>query len=653
MNRLSDEKSAYLRHSSHHKIDWYPWSDEPFAKALAEDKPVFLSTGAVWCHWCHVMAKESFEDEEVADILNKNYVCIKLDRDERPDIDRRYQQAVSAMGYGSGWPLSVFLKPDKMPFFGGTYFPTDDSFGRPGFKKILAAVNEFYRDKRGDVDDYAVKVIGFLKDRPSVSDGQGMKSVDDGVSKIMNEFDDQNGGFGQFPKFPMPGAVSLLMNRYFLNKNEELGSAAKKTLSSMSSGGFHDQLGGGFHRYSVDASWIVPHFEKMADDNAWLLRNYADAYSLFKDEHFRVIAEGIMDFIKEVLSDPAGGFYTSQDADVSPDDEGGYFTWTEDEFRKILNEEEFAVLSLYYLSKKGSMHHDPSKMVLSLSMTLEEIYEKTGIDINKAADIIKTGRAKLLLHRKQRVMPFIDKAMYTSINGMLISSLLNAHRVIPDNVMRNIALKSLDKILIMHYKNRDLFHAEGINALLEDYINITDALIAAYEVTASGSYLSIAEEIMNTCIARLWDADEGVFFDSEDSLLGIKIKGIDDIPHPSANSIAAILLIKLYHITGNKSYKEYADLSLKYFSERPQDSGIHSAHYLTAIDAFSNMLKLTVQALPDSDLAITALSVFYPYKSVVFEADDGRVIPCIGNTCFDPITEVSGLADFIETKYFK
>lgn len=650
MNRLSNENSAYLRHASHHKIDWYPWSEEAFIKASLLDKPVFLSTGAVWCHWCHVMAKESFEDEEVADILNEHFICVKLDRDERPDVDRRYQQAVSAMGYGSGWPLSIFLTPDKKPFFGGTYFPTDDSFGRPCFKKVLMAVIEFYSSKRDDVDDYSLKVIGFLKERPSASGAAETADVDDAVLKIMDEFDPENGGFGKFPKFPMPGAISLLMNRYFFKKDETLGSAVKKTLLSMASGGFHDQLGGSFHRYSVDASWIVPHFEKMADDNACLLRNYTDAYALFKDERFRETAEGIIGFIKEVLSDPDGGFYASQDADVTPDDEGGYFTWTEDELRKTLDEEEFAVLSLYYLSKKGAMHHEPSKFVLSVSMTPEAIAEKTGINIEKLEHIIKTGKSKLIAQRGLRVMPFIDRAMYTSINGMLISSLLNAYRVLNDEDAKNIAMKGLDRVIHMHHIEGELFHVEGVKAFLEDYVHITDALITAYEITASGPYLSLAEEIMNICIERLWDKEEGGFLDSEDNLLDIKIKSIHDIPHPSANSIAVILLMKLSHMTGDEKYKSYADASLRYFSAPSRETGIHSANYFTALDASSNMLKLTMQARPESELVRSALSIFYPYKSVLFGSDEGRIIPCIGNTCFDPVTDIDGLTSLIETK---
>jgi uncharacterized protein YyaL (SSP411 family) len=653
MNRLSKEKSAYLRHASHQKIDWHPWSDEAFTRARLEDKPVFLSTGAVWCHWCHVMAKESFEDDDIAKILNDKFICIKLDRDERPDIDRRYQRAVSAMGSGSGWPLSVFLTPDKKPFYGGTYFPPYDSFGRPGFGKVLSAVSEFYKTKRNDVNNYSVKIISFLTEAPSVSSEIDKKSIDGAVSRMIDEFDSVNGGFGAAPKFPMPGAIGFLLGRYFFTKDESIGSAVKKTLLSMAAGGFHDQLGGGFHRYSVDESWHIPHFEKMADDNAWLLRNYSDAYSLFKDDRFKEIAVGIINFIQDVLSDPEGGFYSSQDADVTPDDEGGYFTWSEEEFRKILSEEEFSVLSIYFLSKEGEMHHDSSRMVLRSCMTLDDIREKTGLNIEVIADIIRSGKAKLLNERRRRITPFIDRTKYASTNGMLISSLFNAFKVLNNAEIGDLAKKSVDKIIFTHYRKRELFHSEGVSALLEDYVHIIDALISAYEVTASRSYMSLAEEIMNVCINSLWDSENGGFFDSAESLLEIRIKGIEDMPHPSPNSIAVMLLMKLSNITGSETYRKYAEESLKCFYSTALSLGIHSAHYLAALDANFNMLRLTMQTLPDSKLAKSALSVFHPYKSVVFADDNGRILPCIGNACFEPITDPAGLENFIEIKLKK
>jgi uncharacterized protein YyaL (SSP411 family) len=289
MNRLANEKSAYLKHAAKQGINWYPWCEEAFERAKKEDKPIFLSTGAIWCHWCHVMARECFEDEEIGRLLNNHFITIKLDRDERPDIDRLYQQAVSIMGVGGGWPLSVFLTPEKKPFFGGTYFPPEDRQGRPGFKKVILAVSEFYKSKKDEISEYTTRLLTSLHPESLKPEEIDEAIIENAVSKIISDFDPQNGGFGSAPKFPMTGAVEFLINRSVLKGEKSAGHAVKKTLESMARGGIHDQLGGGFHRYSTDEFWIIPHFEKMADDNAWLLRNYAGAYTVFEEDEFKEV----------------------------------------------------------------------------------------------------------------------------------------------------------------------------------------------------------------------------------------------------------------------------------------------------------------------------------------------------------------------------
>src|SRR4030043_2359004 len=589
MNRLSKEKSPYLRHAANQKVDWYPWSDEPFEKARKEDKPVFLSTGAVWCHWCHVMAKECFENEEIVRFLNENFINVKLDRDERPDIDRRYQQAVSAMGFGGGWPLSVFLTPERKPFFGGTYFPPEDALNRPGFMKVMKAVVDFYKSKREDISSYSEKLIDALKPTPSPQGEIKEPIVVTAASTILSSFDPQNGGFGLAPKFPMSGALEFLMKRYFITRNESLGYAVKKTLESMAKGGFHDQIEGGFHRYSTDEAWIVPHFEKMADDNAWLLRNYIDAYSLFGDMYFREVAEGIIRFLRDVLSDPEGGFYASQDADVTPDDEGGYFTWKGEDFRRVLNNEEYRVLSLHLLHERGSMHHDKSKKVLFVSMDAEEIAKNIREDGQTVYEIINLGKGKLLKERNRRELPFIDRTFYTSLNGMLISAYLRAFRVLKDKRLKEFSLKSLDKIMRSHFINNELFHTEGIKAVLDDYIHLIDALIAAYEVTGDPSYFNRADELMELCMKKFRDKDEGGFFDTDEEILGIRLKSIEDSPYPSANSLSVILLLKLYFMTKKEEYNQYAETALKVFFLKAKDRGIHSGYYFCAVcEAFKS-----------------------------------------------------------------
>ena len=649
MNRLSREKASYLKHAAHQNIEWYPWSEEAFERARKEDRPVFLSSGAIWCHWCHVMAKECFYNEEIIALLNENFVNVKLDRDERPDIDRRYQRAVSAMGAGSGWPLSVFLTPDKKPFFGGTYFPPEDGFGRPGFKKVLKAVVELYRNNRADVERYTERIMEALKpvhaDRGEITEAL----VDETVKRIAGEVDLQNGGFGTAPKFPVPGALSLMINRYFLGRSELIGHAVRRTLYAMAAGGFHDQLKGGFHRYSVDESWIVPHFEKMADDNAWLLKNYADAYQVFGDGYFSEVAHGIIAFARDVLSDAEGGFYASQDADVTPDDEGGYFTWTEDDFRKALDDEEYAVLSRYFLHERGAMHHEPSKKVLFVALDKEKIAAETGIDPDKVAEVIVRGKKRLLHERDKRESPFIDTALYTSLNGLFISAYLKAFRAFGESGLKEFALMSLDKIMRLHYTGDELFHSEGVKALLDDYVYLIEALIGAYEVAGNRAYLDKADALMGLCIERFWDTSGGGFFDADTEVVGVRLKGIEDLPHPSANATAVMLLLQLHHATGKDIYRRYAETALSAFSSGAANLGVHAGYFFCALDAYFNMMKLTLETAPGSALADAALSSFYPYKTLVYGEDKHRVIPCTGAVCREPIENPDHLREYIES----
>jgi len=650
LNRLSKENSPYLKHASHQQIDWYPWSEEAFAVAREQDKPVFLSSGAIWCHWCHVMARECFEDEEIARILNEHFISIKLDRDERPDIDRRYQHAVSAMGFGGGWPLSVFLTSEKKPFFGGTYFPPEDTPGRPGFKKILKSVADFYASKRDHVAEYSKALTDALRPPPFAKGEIRETAVHNAVIKILSQFDTVHGGFGSAPKFPMPGGIQLLLNRYYLQRMHAQGAAANKTLEAMAKGGFHDQLGGGFHRYSVDEAWIVPHFEKMAEDNAWLLRNYLDAYSIFGDAYFKEVAEGIVHFLTGTLSSPEGGFYASQDADVSPDDEGGYFTWTDEEFRRVLDKEEYEVLALHFLHARGSTHHNTARHVLFISMEADEIAGKLAMDHRLVIQRIKSGKEKLLAERNKRIPPLVDKTLYTSWNGLLISAFLKAFTVLHDTSLKEFALKSLNQIMHGHCVNHELFHTGQIKAVLDDYIFLIEALINAYEVTGYPRYMNDAVTLMDRCIEKFWDDDDGGFFDTETEVLGVRLKNIEDIPHPSANAVGIILLLKLASIAPGKKYAEYAERTIRIFTEQAKEMGIHAAYFFCALDAYYNMLKLTLQTPPDQPLAQAARALYYPYMQYTYESDAGRIIPCQRDGCYEPVGSIEDLKDFFRQR---
>jgi uncharacterized protein YyaL (SSP411 family) len=414
----------------------------------------------------------------------------------------------------------------------------------------------------------------------------------------------------------------------------------------MSAGGFHDHLGGGFHRYSTDEGWRIPHFEKMADDNAGLLRNYVDGYAIFGDERFLDAARGIIAFTRQVLSDPLGGFFASQDADVTPDDEGGYFTWTEIEFKKHLSPDEYAVLSAYLLHDQGSMHHDPAKKVLFAPRSFQELAAGLGKSSGEVQRVIESGRKKLLAARAQRETPFTDKTLYTSLNGMLISAYFHAFAVLGDEEVRAFGVKSLERILAERLVDGALLHTENIPAVLDDYVFLIDALIAGYEATARRGYLARADELMAVCLAKFLDEKEGGFFDTEQEVLGTRLKKIEDIPHTSANALAIMLLLKLSFMTGKDAYRQKAEQSLRLFAQSALEMSVHAGAFFCAYDAFFRTLRLTVEAPPDSELARAARALAgTTYAVILYGEENNRVLPCIANTCHEPITDPARLRD--------
>jgi uncharacterized protein YyaL (SSP411 family) len=637
MNRLAQERSPYLRHAAHQPIHWFPWCDEAFDRARGENKPVFLSSGGVWCHWCHVMAKECFEDGEVAELLNEHFISIKLDRDERPDVDRRYQQALALMGTAGGWPLSLFLTPDRHPFFGGTYYPPEDRYGRPGFKRVLRSVSDFYRTRPADAAQYGTRIMDALR-TGSPEPGELTKAfLDRAQESMLEHFDQQNGGFGSAPKFPLPGALEFLLRRAVVSRDAAAEKAVRASLDRMAQGGVHDQLAGGFHRYSVDEAWFVPHFEKMADDNAWLLRNYLDAYAVYGDERYREVAAGIIRFVREVLSDRAGGFFASQDADVTPDDEGGYFTWTDSELKQVLTIDEYEVLSLGLLHERGRLPHDHDKLVLCAARTPRAVADVLGRTVEDVQAVLARCKEKLLAVRKERTAPFIDRTLYASLNGMFITSFLKAFRVLGDASLRDYALETLDRVLRERTVAGALEHSGGIPALLDDYVYLVEALVAAYEATADRLHLERAEELMTQCLAKFGDR-EGAFFDTAADVLGTRLKRIEDIPHPSANGVAILQLIKLWHITGNDAYRAAAEQALKAFVRAAEEMSIHAGTYCCALDAWFGMLTLTVEAGPESDLGHAARRLAGRATVLVYGEDTGRVIPCVNGVCSGPVS---------------
>src|SRR5579864_6047955 len=453
LNSLSRASSAYLRSAMHQPIHWHEWGEEAFAAAQNASKPMLLDIGAVWCHWCHVMDRESYDDPEVAAIVNEHFVAVKVDRDERPDIDSRYQAAVQAVSGQGGWPLTAFLTPDGKPFYGGTYFPPNDGYGRPSFRRVLLSIANAYKEKHGDVVEQAAMVESAIAQSESFA-GRGGKISPRVITAIeesaLKMFDPRHGGFGQAPKFPHPSALDLLIERYSRNRdNSQLRNLIVTTLEQMAKGGVYDQLAGGFHRYSVDERWVVPHFEKMCYDNSELLKNYLHAYQATGETFFADVARDIIRWMDEWLSDrDRGGFYASQDADISMDDDGDYFTWTLDEARAVLSEEEAQVAALHYdINEVGEMHHNPAKNVLYVRAPIEEIARRMNLTPERVRELLATAKKKMYAARLQRPTPYVDKTVYVGWNSLCVSAYLEAAKVLNLADARRFALKSLDRVL--------------------------------------------------------------------------------------------------------------------------------------------------------------------------------------------------------------
>ncbi len=430
-NSLARASSAYLRSAMHQPIQWHEWGEEAFATAQRENKPVLLDIGAVWCHWCHVMDRESYESAEVAAIINQNFIAVKVDRDERPDVDSRYQLAVSAIAGTGGWPLTVFLTPEGKPFYGGTYFPPVDQWGRPSFRKILLAISEAYRERRDEVLESANQTMQML----STAEGFAGRHADFSprligvmVQSALPIFDEKHGGFGGAPKFPHSSAIDLLIDWYTRTREERVLTVITTTLTKMAQGGVYDQLAGGFHRYSVDERWIVPHFEKMAYDNSELLKNYVHGYQLLGHEFYAHVARDIVRWMDEWLSDREhGGFYASQDADISLDDDGDYFTWTVGEAKAVLTGPEFEAASLHFdINEVGEMHHNTAKNVLWVAALPEDIAARTGRPVAEVLDLLASAKTRMYAARLQRPTPFVDKTVYVNWNAMCVSAYLQA-----------------------------------------------------------------------------------------------------------------------------------------------------------------------------------------------------------------------------------
>jgi uncharacterized protein YyaL (SSP411 family) len=555
-NKLINETSPYLLQHAHNPVNWYPWGDEAFEKAQSEDKPLLVSIGYSACHWCHVMEHESFEDEETAKVMNEHFVNIKVDMEERPDVDQIYMAFVQVTTGRGGWPMNVFLTPDKLPFFGGTYFPPLPRYGMPSFRQILTSVAEAYRDRRDEIANSAADILAELRRVTSANVPVGDFStelMDVAFDSFSRSFDERNGGFGGAPKFPASMSMEFLLRYWKRTGTDRALEMVEKTARKMAEGGIYDQLGGGFHRYSVDAVWLVPHFEKMLYDNAQLIRIYVHLYQITLSEFFKRIAVETLEYVKREMLDASGGFYSTQDAD-SEGEEGKFFVWTPGEIDAILGEKDAPTFCEYFdVTTAGNFEE---KNILNVKQP----------NVSAPAPSLSS---KLFEAREQRVKPFRDEKVLTAWNGLMLAAFAEASAVFQNDEYLAIAKRNADFLLsALRHDGRLLRTWKNgrakLDAYIEDYANLADALIELFQVSGDPKYLNDARETADAMIAEFWDEENGGFYftahDHEELI--VRNKDFTDNATPSGNSAAADVLLKLSKLTGHEKYERYATRTL-------------------------------------------------------------------------------------------
>jgi uncharacterized protein YyaL (SSP411 family) len=632
MNHLANETSPYLRQHAENPVDWYPWSDEALSRARAENKPILLSVGYSACHWCHVMAHESFEDVPTASLMNELYVNIKVDREERPDLDDIYMQAVQALSRGhGGWPMTVFLLPDGRPFYGGTYFPNQPRGGMPSFQQVLLAVNEAYKNRRDDVEKMAADLTQSLQ-RDVLGIG-GLASdlsaelLDAAYEKMAASFDDQHGGFEGAPKFPQPMNLEFLLRAFARAGNDESLKHALFTLRQMARGGMYDQIGGGFHRYSVDAVWLVPHFEKMLYDNAQLSRVYLHAWQITRDDFYRSIAEEIYDYVLREMTAPEGGFYSTTDAD-SEGEEGKFFVWTRQELQDLLGEDARIAVEYWGVTTRGSFE---GHSILYVPNEDAVAAERLGLSVDELRAKLASIRDTLYAARTQRVHPGLDDKILTAWNGFMLASLSEAARVLKRADYHDAAVRCGEFLVgTMLREDGRLFrtYKDGrarIDAYLEDYAALIDAFLELYQTTFDMRWFEHARALADSALSR-FRAPDGGFYDtaSDHEALIARPRALQDNATPSGSSLVARGLVRLAAYTGNPDYADAAQNSLRLLTaalrEYPQAfgealnavdllvRGVAEVAIVGALDSPATQALIDVAQQPYRPNAITALA---------------------------------------------
>ncbi len=636
-NRLTESQSPYLRSAAHQPVFWQEWSNEAIETALQMDRLILLDIGAVWCHWCHVMDRESYETEELAEYINSNFIAIKVDRDERPDIDSRYQKFIRIISGQGGWPLTCILTPEGNVIYGGTYFPPEDRDGRPGLRTVLSSVLEQYTMDPDNVVDNARNFVSSLaasETKRTISGSYDESIIQSIIRSIENNFDAVNGGFGSGPKFPSGSAIELALAQYDRTGEPFLLEIAEKTLKMMANGGIHDQIGGGFHRYAVDDQWQVPHFEKMTLVNAELLQNYLHMYQRTGIEQYKEVAEGIVEYYETEMSDrKLGGFYAHQDADVSLEDDGSYFTWSLAEIEAILTPEELDIITLYYgLSEEpGEIREALDRNVLSVESSVKTIADRLNKNVAFVQQLILSADDKMRTARQTRTAPFIDKTLFASHNGLMISAYSEAYKVLKRPDLKIFALKSLDTIIESLYSEGEGF-AHSLNehgttdfGLLVDQVWMMHALLDGFELSGEIRYLDLAHSVMQYVLDNFQDPAGGfrdrITDDTATDILSIIQKPVSDSPIASPNAGAILALDKLYNLSDEPLYYEASEKALAGFAGSIAESGLYAAAYARALLYHINTPPQVVITGRRTDPATDAL-----YKAAVSSYRPGKAV---------------------------
>ena len=705
-NHLAGEPSPYLLQHAHNPVDWYPWGETAFARARAENKPIFLSVGYSTCHWCHVMERESFENDAVGRFLNEHFIGIKVDREERPDVDKIYMTFVQATTGAGGWPMNVFLTPELKPFYGGTYFPPEPRHGRPSFMQLLERIAELWQTRRADLETNAAQVhmqlaeamsarSGVSAEPRQVSTGDDESQCPAGMSlhelgpeliraagiTFKEMYDPQNGGFGRAPKFPQPSQPQFLL-RYAHRFNDEAARlAVLHTCERMAAGGIHDQLGGGFARYSVDAEWLVPHFEKMLYDNAQLVQLYLDAHQVSKDEKrnpksesdFACVIRDILDYVLRDMTHPDGGFYSAEDAD-SEGHEGKFYCWTRAELSRLLTVEEFNVAVRYFgITEQGNFvdHSHPTPLPGQNVLSIVEPIPLAGDDVS----LLASAKAKMIEARASRVRPHLDDKVLASWNGLMLGSFARAYAVLGDREYRAAAERNLkfiqdrlwdeDTSMIFHRWRKG--ERDSVQ-LLDDYAFLLSGVLELYEATLEPRHLEFAIELAEAMLTRFYDSENGGFWQSASgsSDLILRLKDDTDGAEPAGNSVATLALLKLAGITDRPDFRAAAEKTLRTAAEKFQRVPQALPCLLQALDYWMNEPKRVViaghfEAADFTLLLHAAHSVYQPNKVVLgisdhFKSFYGTLSPkdnptayvCSGQTCLPPTTDPSVLRNLVE-----